>query len=137
MFTNPPPQALRALLKDAKTIAVVGISPRPERPSHRIAARLLEWGYRVIPVRPAISEVLGLKAYASLSDVPERIDLVDVFRNPEDAGPIVDECIALKLPAVWLQEGVVNEPAAARAQAAGMTVVMDRCISVEYRKLLA
>ena len=72
MFTNPPPQALRALLKDAKTIAVVGISPRPERPSHRIAARLLEWGYRVIPVRPAISEVLGLKAYASLSEVPER-----------------------------------------------------------------
>ena len=91
----------------------------------------------MIPVRPAISEVLGLKAYASLSDVPERIDLVDVFRNPEDAGPIVDECIALKLPAVWLQEGVVNEPAAARALAAGMTVVMDRCILVEYRKLLA
>ncbi len=137
MFTNPPPQAIRTLLEEAKTIAVVGISPRPERPSHRIAARLIDWGYRVIPVRPAISEVLGLKAYARLSDVPERIDIVDVFRNPEDAGPIVDECIALGVRAVWLQEGVVNEPAAERARAAGMTVVMDRCISTEYRKLVA
>jgi len=99
MFTNPSPEAIKALLENARTVAVVGISPRPERPSHRIAARLISWGYRVIPVRPAISEVLGLKAYARLSDVPERIDIVDVFRNPEDAGPIVDECIALGVPA--------------------------------------
>jgi predicted CoA-binding protein len=137
MFTNPPPHAIKALLETARTVAVVGISPRPERPSHRIASRLIDWGYSVIPVRPAISEVLGLKAYARLSDVPGRIDLVDVFRNPEDAGPIVDECIALGVPAVWLQEGVVNEAAAQRALAAGMTVVMDRCISTEYRKLMA
>lgn len=136
MFTNPSPQAIKALLENAKSIAVVGISPRPERPSHRIASRLVGWGYQVIPVRPAISEVLGLKAYARLSDVPGPIDLVDVFRNPEDAGPIVDECIALGVPAVWLQEGVVNEAAAQRALDAGMTVVMDRCISTEYRKLM-
>lgn len=133
MFTNPSPQAIKALLENAKSIAVVGISPRPERPSHRIASRLVGWGYQVIPVRPAISEVLGLKAYARLSDVPGPIDLVDVFRNPEDAGPIVDECIALGVPAVWLQEGVVNEAAAQRALDAGMTVVMDRCIYRDYR----
>ena len=137
MFKNPPPEAIKALLENAKTIAVVGISPRPDRPSHRIARRLIDWGYTVIPVRPAVSEVLGLKAYARLADVPVRIDLVDVFRNPADAGPVVDECIALGLPAVWLQEGVINEAAAQRARAAGLTVVMDRCISVDYRTLLA
>ena len=137
MFSNPSPEAIRALLENAKTVAVVGISPRPERPSHRIAGRLLGWGYEMIPVRPAITEVLGRKAYARLSDVPVPIDIVDVFRNPEDAGPVVDECIALGVPAVWLQEGVVNEAAAQRALDAGMTVVMDRCISTEYRKLVA
>ena len=137
MFSNPSPEAIRALLENAKTVAVVGISPHPERPSHRIAGRLLGWGYEMIPVRPAITEVLGRKAYARLSDVPVPIDIVDVFRNPEDAGPVVDECIALGVPAVWLQEGVVNEAAAQRALDAGMTVVMDRCISTEYRKLVA
>jgi len=136
MFRNPSDAEIRALLARARTIAVVGASARPERPSHRIAQRLLAWGYRMIPVRPAVSEVLGQKAYARLADVPEPIDLVDVFRNPEDAGPVVDECIALGLPAVWLQEGVINEPAALRAQAAGLLVVMDRCISTEYRKLM-
>lgn len=136
MFENPQIEKIRSLLAGVKTIAVVGISPRPDRPSHRIARRLIDWGYTVIPVRPAISEVLGLKAYPKLSDVPVKIDLVDVFRNSEDAGPIVDECIALGLPAVWLQEGVINEAAALRGQAAGLTVVMDRCISVDYRRLL-
>lgn len=137
MFRNPEPEALRALLSSAKTIAVVGLSPNPSRDSHRIAKRLIDWGYRVIPVRPGVKEVLGQKAYASLSEVPERIDLVDVFRNSADAGPVVDECIALGLPAVWLQLGVSNEAAAAKAQAAGMTIVMDRCISVDYRKLMS
>lgn len=136
MFQNPPPDTIRSLLQGAKTIAVVGISPRPDRPSHRIARRLLDLGYTVIPVRPAISEVLGLKAYPRLADVPEKIDLVDVFRNSSDAGGIVDECIALRLPAVWLQEGVIDDAAALRAQQAGLSVVMDRCISVEHRKLL-
>lgn len=136
MFQNPPPDAIRSLLQGAKTIAIVGISPRPDRPSHRIARRLLDLGYTVIPVRPATAEVLGLKAYPRLADVPEKVDLVDVFRNSSDAGGIIDECIALGLPAVWLQEGVIDEAAACRAQEAGLCVVMDRCISVEHRKLL-
>ena len=127
---------MRALLSGAKTIAVVGLSPNPDRPSHRIARRLQQWGYRVVPVRPAVEEVLGEKAYARLADVPVKIDLVDVFRAADQVDPVVDECIALKLPALWIQEGIVNEPAAARALAAGIKVVMDRRISVEYRNLI-
>ena len=136
MFRNPPDEDLRDLLARAKTVAVVGLSPRPERPSHRIAQRLQSWGYRVVPVRPAVNEVLGEKAYPRLADVPDKIDLVDVFRSAEEVEPIVDQCISLGLPAIWIQLGIVNEPAAARARAAGMVVVMDLCISVEYRRLL-
>jgi len=136
-FENPPAREIRALLEHAKTIAVVGLSPKADRPSHRIARRLQEWGYRVIPVRPAISEVLGERAYARLSDLPLKPDLVDVFRAADEIGPLVDECIALGLPAIWIQEGIVNEEAAARAKAAGMQVVMDRCIAVEYRRLMS
>ena len=127
---------MHVLLARAHTIAVVGLSPRPERPSHRIARRLKEWGYRVIPVRPALHEVLGEKAYPRLADVPEKIDLVNVFRAAGEVGPIVEQCIALGLPAIWIQQGIVNEPAAERARAAGMLVVMDRCISVDYRRLM-
>jgi len=136
VFRNPDDETLRALLTRVKTIALVGASPRPERPSHRIMMRLMQWGYRVIPVRPAISEVLGQKAYPRLADVPEKIDLVDVFRNPADVAPLMDECIALALPAVWLQEGVIDEEAAQRGLAAGLEVIMDRCILIEYRKLM-
>jgi hypothetical protein len=136
VFRNPPDEVLRELLATAKTIAVVGLSPRPERPSHRIGRRLQQWGYRVVPVRPAVTEVLGEKAYARLADVPERIDLVDVFRAADQLDPVVDECIALNIPALWIQEGIVNEAAAARALQAGITVVMDRCISVDYRRLM-
>ena len=136
MFRNPANEQIRDLLARARTIAVVGLSPRPERPSHRIALRLKSWGYRVVPVRPALSEVLGEKAYSRLADVPGRIDLVNVFRAAEQVGPIVEQCVALSLPAIWIQEGIVNEPAAERARAAGMVVVMDRCISVAYRRLM-
>ena len=90
----------------------------------------------MIPVRPAVSEVLGEKAYARLADVPQKIDLVDVFRAADQVGPIVEQCIALGIPAVWIQLGIVNEAAAARAQSAGLFVVMDRCISVDYRRLM-
>ena len=127
---------MRALLARVKTIAVVGLSPKPERPSHRIARRLQEWGYRVLPVRPGISEVLGEKAYARLAELPAKPDLVNVFRSSEQVGGVVDECIALGLPAIWTQQGIVDEAAAERARAAGMFVVMDRCISVEYRRLM-
>ncbi|HEY5636410.1 MAG TPA: CoA-binding protein [Burkholderiales bacterium] len=136
MSANPSDDELRALLRGAKRIAVVGLSPKPDRPSHRIARRLIDWGYEVVPVRPALAEVLGRKAYARLADVPGTVDLVDVFRAPGEIGPIVDDCIARGLPALWLQEGVVNALEAARARAAGITVVMDRCISVDHRRLL-
>ena len=136
-FRNPDSDGLRALLERTKTVAVVGLSPNPDRPSHRIGKRLKEWGYRVVPVRPALDEVLGEKAYPNLTAIPFKPDLVDVFRSPDQVDPVVDECIALGIPALWLQEGVVNEAAALRAQAAGIEVVMDRCISVDYRRLMA
>lgn len=137
MFANPSLDEIRSLLGRVRTIAVVGLSPRTERPSHRIARRLKEWGYRVIPVRPAVQEVLGERAYARLSEIPEKPDLVDVFRSADEVGAIIDDCIALGIHAIWLQEGIINEPAAQRARDAGMFVVMDRCISVDYRRLMA
>jgi len=136
MFSNPSDEELKALLKKARTIAVVGLSPRPERPSHRIARRLKDWGYRVIPVRPGIDSVLGEKAYARLRDVPLPVDIVDVFRAASLVDAVVDECIAIHAPALWIQLGIVNQPAAERARAAGIFTVMDRCISVDYRKLI-
>jgi predicted CoA-binding protein len=134
MFENPGEAERRALLKRVKTIAVVGLSPDPSRPSYGVAAAMQKFGYTIIPVRPALTEVLGAKAYACLSDVDVPIDLVDVFRSAEFIDGIVDECIALKLKALWIQDGIVNEPAAQRARAAGMTVIMDRCIYRDYRK---
>ena len=133
-FANPSQEEIRALLIRVRTIAVVGLSPNTDRPSYRVALALQGFGYRIIPVRPAVETVLGEKAYANLHAVPERIDLVDVFRAPEHVDEIVDECIALGLPALWLQDGVVNEPAALRAQAAGIVVVMDRCMYRDYRR---
>jgi len=134
-FTNPNDEVMRRLFEQSKTIAVVGLSPKTNRPSHGVARALQGFGYRVIPVRPVVKEVLGEPAYAHLEEVPDKIDLVDVFRAPQFVDAIVDSCIALELPAIWLQEGVINEPAALRAQAAGMTVVMDRCTYKEYIRL--
>ncbi|HEY6897137.1 MAG TPA: CoA-binding protein [Rhodocyclaceae bacterium] len=127
MFQNPSLDDIRDLLQRVKTIAVVGYSPKPERPSHYVSLALQQNGYRIIPVRPAISEGLGEKAYARLSDLPEVPDMVDVFRQSAAVDAIVDDCIALGVKALWLQDGVINTPAAERAQAAGITVVMDRC----------
>lgn len=131
-FENPSADERRALLKKVKTIAVVGLSPKPDRPSYGVSKAMQRFGYRIIPVRPALDEALGEKAYPSLKDVPEKIDLVDVFRAAEHIDGVVDECLALGLPAIWIQEGIVNEAAAERAKAAGMTVVMDRCIYKDY-----
>jgi uncharacterized protein len=122
------------LLKTAKTIAVVGLSSSPLRPSYGVAAYMQSQGYRIIPVNPTIQGALGEKAYASLADVPEKIDIVNIFRRPENVPPIVDEAIGLKIRAVWMQETVVNEAAAQKARDAGITVVMDRCILKEHRK---
>lgn len=136
-FANPNDDELRALLRRVQTIAVVGFSPKKDRPSHGVAAALQRFGYRIIPVRPALGEGLGEKAWPDLASIPDpgRIDLVDVFRAPEHVDEIIDACIALKIPAVWLQEGVVNEAAARRAREAGMTVVMDRCAYRDYVRL--
>ncbi|HEX7953134.1 MAG TPA: CoA-binding protein [Burkholderiales bacterium] len=128
MFTNPDDDARCALLRQVRTIAVVGLSPNPSRPSHRIARALKARGYRIIPVRPLVSEVLGEKAYARLDEIGDKIDLVNVFRSADYLGSIVDECLRLNLSRLWIQEGIVNEEAAARACAGGIEVVMDRCI---------
>jgi predicted CoA-binding protein len=135
IFQNPPDEEIRELLQRVRTIAVVGLSPRTNRPSHGVAAQMQRFGYRIIPVRPAVDTVLGEKAYASLREVPDQFDLVDVFRAPEYVDQIVEECIALGAPAIWLQEGVVNIPAAERARQAGLIVVMDRCVYREYLRL--
>ena len=131
-FQNPPDEEIRELLLRVRTIAVVGLSPRPNRPSHRVALHMQRFGYRIVPIRPAVDSVLGEKAYATLDGVPGKIDLVDVFRAPEYVDKIVEECLTLKLPAIWLQLGVVNILAALRARAGGMQVVMNRCVYQDY-----
>ena len=121
------------ILSRAKTIAVVGLSDSPLRPSHGVSAYMQAQGYRIIPVNPTISESLGERAYASLLDVPEKIDIVDIFRRPEFVEEIVDQAIRLKIPAVWMQEEVISEAAAAKARQAGMFVAMDMCILKEHK----
>jgi predicted CoA-binding protein len=124
---------IRDLLTKARNIAVVGLSSDPLRPSFGVSQYMQRKGYRIIPVNPNEQAVLGEKSYASLAEVPEKIDLVDVFRRPEFVPEIVDEAIRLKIPAVWLQEGVVHQAAAKKARDAGIFVVMDRCIFKEHR----
>jgi len=122
------PDVIEKILTSARTIAVVGLSPDPGRPSHGVARYLQRAGYRIIPVNPNVAEVLGERAYPGLRQVPQPVDVVDVFRRSEFVGPIVDDAIAIKASAVWLQDGVVDDDAAARAQAAGLDVVMDDCM---------
>ena len=121
------------LLSNSKTIAVVGLSDSPLRPSYGVSAYMQSHGYKIIPVNPTIRGALGEKAAATLSDIKEKIDIVDVFRRSEYVAEVVDEAIRLKLPAIWLQEGVVDEAAAEKARRAGIQVVMDRCILKEHR----
>jgi predicted CoA-binding protein len=132
MFVNPGSEERCALLKRVKTIAVVGLSPHPWRPSYGVSQAMQGFGYRVIPVRPGVAEVLGERAYARLADVPDAIDLVNVFRAAEHIDAVVDDCLALGLKALWIQEGIWNEPAALRARAGGIWVVMDRCVYRDY-----
>ena len=134
-FANPSQEEIRALLIRVRTIAVVGLSPNTDRPSYRVALALQGFGYRIIPVHPMAKEILGEKVYPDLATVPEHIDLVDVFRAPDQVDEVIDACIALQVPAVWLQDGVVNEAAAQRARAAGLFVVMDRCLYRDYVRL--
>jgi len=124
---------IRDLLAGAKTIAVVGLSGSPLRPSHGVSAYMQSHGYKIIPVNPNIAEALGEKSYASLVDVPEKIDIVNIFRRSEFVEEVVDQAIQLKVPAVWMQEEVINERAAAKARQAGMFVAMDLCILKEHK----
>jgi predicted CoA-binding protein len=125
------------LLKSAKTIAVVGLSSRRTRPSYGVAQYLQSAGYRIIPVNPAETEVLGEKACATLDEIPEPVDIVDIFRKPEFVPDIVDAAIRIGAKCVWMQEGITHEEAAKKARAAGLEVVMDRCILKEHRQMVA
>jgi predicted CoA-binding protein len=137
MSSSPQPDPIADLLKRSKTIAVVGLSSSPLRPSHGVSAYMQSNGYRIIPVNPKIKEVLGETAYASLLDVPEKIDIVNIFRRPEFVEEVVDQSIQLKVPAIWMQEEVINEKAAEKARQAGIFVVMDRCILKEHKGRLS
>ena len=127
-FSNPEPEQISQLLHQVHSIAVVGLSPNPARPSFRVAQGLQGFGYRIMPVRPMVNEVLGEKAYPDLESLPELPDIVDVFRASEYVPAIVESCIKLGIKNLWLQEGVIHEEAAQRAREAGITVVMDRCM---------
>jgi uncharacterized protein len=132
MASLPKSDPITDLLRRAKTIAVVGLSNRPLRPSYGVSAYMQTHGYRVIPVNPEIRGSLGEKAYPSLLQVPERIDIVNIFRRPEFVEEIVEQAIQLKVPAIWMQEQVIHEKAAEKARKAGLFVIMDRCILKEH-----
>ncbi len=127
-MNRPSSDVAEKILTAARTIAVVGLSPNPRRPSHGVARYLQRAGYRIIPVNPNIDEVLGERAYPGLREISQPVDVVDVFRRSEFVGPVVDDAIAIKASAVWLQDGVIDEDAAARARASGLDVVMDDCM---------
>lgn len=132
---NPGDERIRTLLESARTIAVVGLSPRPARASHQVARYLMAVGYRVIPVNPACAEVLGQRCYPDLRAVPEPIDIVDCFRRSDQIGPIAADAVAVGARALWLQFGVINDAAAEVAARAGLTVVVDRCIKIDHAAL--
>jgi len=124
------------ILREFRNIAVVGLSANPERPSYRIASYLAEQGYNIIPVNPNTQEVLDKTSYPDLGSIPEKVDVVEIFRRPEDVMPVVEEAIKTGAKAVWMQEGIVNEEAAARARGAGLLVVMDKCMFKEHQRLI-
>lgn len=134
MFDNPTKPEIEALLRRTRSIAILGLSETPGKPSHHVAEELQKFGYRIVPVNPTATEILGERAWPDLESALKGagpVDLVDVFRRPEHVAAIVDDCIRLRVPALWLQEGVVDEAAAVKARAAGLFVVMDRCIFKE------
>ncbi|NIP41123.1 MAG: CoA-binding protein [candidate division Zixibacteria bacterium] len=136
MVENPSDDKIKEILKNKKVVAVVGLSPKPERASNDVASYLKEKGYKIIPVNPGHEEILGEKAYPSLADIPEKVDIVDVFRRSEHTGPIIDEAISIDADVIWLQQGIRNDEAAQKALEAGKTVVQDRCMLQEHRRLM-
>ncbi len=129
-------KTIRDILLKAKRVAVVGLSPKEDRPSYRVAKYLIENGYEVIPVNPNYNEILGRRCYKGLKDIEGKVDVVDIFRKPEEVPPVVDDAISIRAGVVWMQEGIVNEEAARKAKDAGLDVVMDRCMLKEHRRLL-
>jgi hypothetical protein len=129
-------QQIRDILEHAHTIAMVGASDKPDRDSYQVMEYLIAHGYRVVPVNPIVEAIQGERSYATLAAIPVKVDVVDVFRRSDAVPPIVDEAIAIGAPVVWMQLGVVNEEAAQTARAAGVAVVMDRCMKVEHRRLI-
>ena len=125
----------KQIFDSCRVVAIVGISPNPDRPSYRVASYLKENGYKVVPVNPTTGEILGETCYPDLSSIPETVDVVDIFRRSEEVPAIVEDAIKIATKAVWMQEGVVNEAAAAHARASGLLVVMDRCMLKEHQKL--
>ena len=123
------------ILNDYRIIAMIGLSPDPNRPSHRVAKYLINHGYKVIPVNPDAQEILGARSFSNMSSIPEPIEIVDIFRRSEEVMPIVDEAIKVGAKVVWMQEGVINEEAASKARDAGLLVVMDRCMLKEHKRL--
>ncbi len=135
-YTPPSDEDITALYNRVKKIAVIGLSPKSNRPSHRVAKAMQDFGYEIIPVRPAVKEVLGEKAYASILDIPFAVDVVDVFRAPKFIPVITQQCIAINAPAIWLQEGVIDQASADIAVRENIFTVMDRCIYKEYVRLM-
>ncbi len=134
---NPLDDDVKRLLENSRTVAVVGLSDKPERDSHRVAKYLQEHGYRVIPVNPAKEEILGEKSYKSLAEIPEPVDIVDIFRKIDAVPGVVDEAISAKAKAVWMQLGLAHHVSAEKARAAGLEVVQAKCIKIEHKKLFA
>lgn len=132
---NPPADEIRDILTRCKTLAIVGLSPKEERDSHKVARYLTEQGYEIVPVNPGRKEILGRPCYKTLKDIPFRIDMVDIFLNPARVPPVVDQAIEMGVPVLWMQLGVIHDKAAQKARAAGITVIMNKCTMQEHKKL--
>ncbi|BDD88583.1 CoA-binding protein [Desulfofustis limnaeus] len=137
MIIDPQDHLIRPFLRSAKVIAVVGLSPKENRPSHQVARYLQQAGYRIVPVNPGQDRILGEPCYSELAAIPEPVDIVDVFRRAEEVLPIAQQAIAIGAKVLWLQQGIINENAARLVEAAGMTCIMDRCIKVDHQRLLS
>jgi predicted CoA-binding protein len=135
-FGNPPDEEIKQILLNNKVVAIVGLSAKPEQPSYQIAEYLQKHEYRIIPVNPTITEVLGEKAYPNLSYIPDKVDIVDIFRKAEAVPEIVDEAIKIGAKIIWMQEGIVNNDAADKARLSGVKVIMDKCMRKEHKKYL-
>ncbi|MDX2434923.1 MAG: CoA-binding protein [Desulfobacterales bacterium] len=136
ILSNEYIATIRKVLRESKTIAVVGLSPKPNRPSHQVARYLMEVGYTIIPVNPGQDIILGQTCYSNLRDIPTPVDMVDIFRRQEEVVPIVEDAIGIGARFIWMQQGIVNEEAAEKAEAAGLIVIMDRCTKIDHMNLL-